>query len=150
MTTTPLSTQDDTFCLAIIEYGGNLGAAYRSAFGVEMSNPAAKARELLMRPDIAKRVQQLGSVIEEHALFSLGSHLTMLARIRDLAIDTDQLKVAVQAEVKRGEAAGVYKDKVPAQQNKSSVNVFIQNTPTNVTDWASAHGKVPVIIENGS
>lgn len=147
----PISSSEDTFCLAIIEYGGNLGAAYRAAFGSHTTNGVARARELLLRPEIAKRVQQLGQSVEEHALISLGSHLVKLAEIRDLAIETEQLKVAVQAEIKRGEVAGFYKDKVADPGARSpSVNVFIGSSPSNVNDWAAIHGKAPVIIENGS
>lgn len=150
-----LSTELDTFALAVIEYGGNLGAAYRSVFGEEVRNPAAKAREMVTRPEVASRIQQLSVAVEEHAYISLGSHLTKLAEIRDLAIGTDQLKVALGAEAKRGEAAGFYAGKLnslpgspetPANTNPSVI-INIGTSSANVQEWAAKHGKAPVVID---
>lgn len=147
-----LTNEEDSFALAVIEYGGNLGAAWRAVFG-DHSRAAGKAREMLTRPEIAKRIQQLSVAVEEHAYISLGSHLTKLAEIRDLAIATDQLKTALGAEKARGEAAGFYTGKLTdpdaPNEGKAAVNIFIgANTPSNVQDWATKHGKTPIIIEN--
>ena len=148
---TPLSSDEDTFALAVIEYGGNLGAAYKSVFGQDVSNAGVKARNLITRPEIAKRIQELTVAVEEHALVSLGSHLVKLAEIRDIAIDTGQLKVALGAETKRGEAAGFYtKHQAPkGGDDRPAVNVFIGSSPGSVQDWGTKHGKMPVIVENG-
>jgi hypothetical protein len=144
-----LNEQDQTFALAVIEYNGNLGAAYRAAFGAEASNPVARARELLCRPDIARYVQRLAEAAEEHALISLGSHLGKLAEIRDLAIASDQYKVALAAEKTRGEAAGFYAPKVKgpagAPQGGPAVFINIGGPPANVQEWAQKHGRGTVI-----
>lgn len=149
-----LSSQDDTFCLAVIEFGGNLAAAYRSAFGDDVTNPTARARELMTRPEVARRIARLTEAVEESALISLGSHLTKLAEIRDISITTGQLKTALAAEVKRGEAAGFYTDKLPAGKNPGSgpsnpsvvVNIGTR-TPANVQEWAARSGKGTVIVD---
>jgi hypothetical protein len=147
-----LTNEEDSFALAIIEYGGNLGAAWNSVYG-ETSNAAAKARELLSRPEVASRIQQLTIAVQEHAFISLGSHLTKLAEIRDLAVASDQLKVALGAETKRGEAAGFYTPKnvtkdpnAPAEGNPSVV-INIGSSAANVHDWSKKHGQAPVVID---
>lgn len=144
-----ITQQEDTFCLAVIECGGNLPAAYRQAFGEDAGNPGARARELLTRPEIAKRVQALTMAVEEHALVSLGSHLIELATIRDMAKKTDNLKVALQAETKRGEAAGFYTGKAadPKAPAGSSVTVVIGQTPANVQEWATKRGTQAVVVD---
>lgn len=148
-----LTNAEDTFALAIIEYGGNLGAAWKSVFGENEKNAASKARELLTRPEVAKRVQQLSVAVEEHAYISLGSHLVKLAEIRDLAIATGQLKTALGAETKRGEAAGFYarhqaaKDPNTAPEASPHVVINIGSSSSNVHEWANKHGKQPVVID---
>lgn len=148
-----LTQEEDTFCLAVIEFGGNLGAAYRSAFGEGVTHATAKARELMCRPEVARRIQTLAKAVEEHALISLGSHLVKLAEIRDLAIGTGQLKVALGAETKRGEAAGFYTEKLAGPKTPgagpSAPSVMINissNSPASVQDWATKYGKGGTVV----
>ena len=150
-----LNSEEDSFCLAIIEYAGNIGAAYQAVFGKDVSMPMARGRNMLMRPEIAKRIAELSALVEEHAFVSLGSHLMQLARIRDLAVDNGQLKVALGAEQARGQVAGFYQPK-GAQNNpdapndgKASVKIFMGSSPASVQEWANSHGKPTVIIEAG-
>lgn len=144
-----LTSEEDTFALAIIEYGGNLGAAYRSVFGQEASNPTAKARELLTQPNVAKRIHQLTEAVEEHALISLGSHLVKLAEIRDISILTGNMKVALGAETKRGEAAGFYVKHQAASPNQGGpmVQVTVTAPAGSITDWGVKHGKTPMVVD---
>lgn len=113
----PLTAQQDMFCLAVIEYGGNIRKAYEEAFGVGASTPLARGRALLALPQVALRIRELTESVKEAALVSLGSHLTELADIRDLAKETGQLKTALDAETARGKVAGFYigKEGTPAK-----------------------------------
>lgn len=104
----PLSSEEDTFALAMIEYGGNLAKAYRAAFGDSGRLPTARAKELLNKPQIALRIRDLSESVKEATFITLGSHLTQLAAIRDEAMEQGQLKVALTAERSRGEVAGLY------------------------------------------
>lgn len=158
VTTPALTPEEDTFCLALIEYAGNLPAAYRAAFGEDAGRPLANAQLMLARPEVAKRVAYLSSMVEEHNFVSLGSHLTQLAKIRDLSIDTKQLKTALDAEVNRGKAAGFYNGKAPGpigsdpnDNTRPAVHIHIgSSTPVSVQEWGARHGKPPIVIENGS
>jgi hypothetical protein len=146
-----LTPDEDTFALAVIEYGGNLGAAYRAVYGSEANMPVARAREMITRPEIAKRVQELTMLTEEHALISLGSHVIELATIRDLSKENKQFKVALDAEKARGEVAGFYGAKGPKNPNPASttplVNINIGSSSGNIADWAVKHGNTPVVID---
>lgn len=107
-----LTIQEDNFCLAVIEYGGNLAQAYKAAFpfhsATDKQGPIALARRLLARPNIALRIRDLTESIAENTLISMGSHLLQLAEIRDLAKATAQVGVALKAEEARGRVAGLY------------------------------------------
>jgi hypothetical protein len=146
-----LTAEEDTFALAVVEFGGNVAAAYRAAFGSEASFAIAKGREMISRPEIAKRVMELTKATDEHALISLGSHLMQLASIRDIAVEHKQLKVAFSAEKARGEAAGYYKDKVSSAKSEAgghaTINIRIGSSPGNLADWSTKHGKPPVVID---
>lgn len=104
----PLSTEEEDFCLAVIEFEGNIGKAYRAVFGDEELLPAAKGKALLANPAMALRIKSITDAVGEAALISVGAHLDSLARIRDLSIAQGEMKVAYQAERSRGEAVGIY------------------------------------------
>lgn len=144
-----LTNEEDTFAMAVIEYGGNLPAAYRSVWG-DVAAPGAKAQRLISRPEIAKRIKQLSDATQEHSLISLGSHLQQLAQIRDQAIVLQQMKPALDAEIARGTVAGFYK-KAEAPQGNGQPQVIINmnnaGTPTDVTEWSTQFGKAPITIE---
>jgi oxalate decarboxylase/phosphoglucose isomerase-like protein (cupin superfamily) len=149
-----LTNEEDTFCLGVIEFGGNLPAAWRAAFPDDSGhNAGAKARMMLSRPEVAKRIRQLTEVVEEHAYISLGSHLVELANIRDISKTAGQLKVALSAEMARGQVAGFYKkDEGPSDKGGASVHIHMPgSTPASVTEWAQrTSGTTPVIIDNAT
>lgn len=155
-----LTSDEDSFALALIEYGGNLPAAYNAVFAptdpegkpIPVKDAGTKARRLLSRPEIAKRVAQLQEHAQEGAFISLGSHLDQMARLRDLASASGDFKSAITAEKARGEVAGYY---VGKQQGKSegegraAVHIHMNSTPPSVEEWAAKHGagNAPLIIE---
>lgn len=145
----PLTADEDSFALAVIEYGGNLPAAYKSVFG-DVKSPTAKATAMVSRPEIALRIKELNDLTQEHALISLGSHLQQLSKIRDLAIDSGDLRTGLNAEVQRGTVAGYYKDAAKAPTDGAKfVQINIQNnTPGNLQEWGKQFGNTPVVIEN--
>jgi hypothetical protein len=132
----PLSLEEDTFALAVVEYGGNLRAAFTAVFGPETKNPQAKAQIMLARPNIRARVQELLTASSDACLISLSSHLMELAEIRDVAKVQGAVKVALGAEKARGEAAGFYKTKIELPEgldlelasNAKKLSEFVQTT----------------------
>jgi hypothetical protein len=120
-----LTAMEDSFCLAVIEYNGNLSAAYKSVFG-DVARPLASARGLMQRPEIIARVKSLTETVQEAVLVSMASHVTELADIRDLAKVQGNLKVALGAERARGEVAGLYIGKIGNAPGKpADVNVGV-------------------------
>jgi len=106
-----LTTDEDNFALAVIEWGGNLRQAYVSVFG-EHPQATGKAKALLARPEVSARVKELNGVILDAHLITMESHLIELANIRDMAKMVGSLKVALNAEEARGKVAGYYVNKI--------------------------------------
>lgn len=124
----PLTVDEETFCLAVIECGGNISAAYRMAFGEEVQFPLAKGKALLSMPAIALKIREITVAVEDASLISVGAHLDQLAKIRDLSIVTGQMKTAYQAERSRGEAVGIYQKHDANNKGKGSNNVQVNIT----------------------
>lgn len=103
-----LTLDEDSFCLAVVEHGGNLRRAFQEIWGEDVGQPAARARALLARPEITVRIQDLTGSVAEQSLISLGSHMVELAEIRDLSKAQGNVKTALDAEVQRGKVAGFY------------------------------------------
>jgi hypothetical protein len=122
----PLTLEEDTFALAMVECAGNVAAAYKMAFGLDAVMPLARGKELLTKPAIALKIRDLTDKIEDASLISVGAHLNQLANIRDIAIATGQIKVAYSAERSRGEAVGIYQKHDAKNQNKGTGAVNIQ------------------------
>lgn len=121
----PLTTEESNFALAVIECGGNVAAAYRMAFGKDVDFPLAKGKELLGRAGVALKIREITDAVADAALVSVGAHLHELAEIRDLSKAQGNMKVALAAEVQRGQAVGIY-------QKFDAMNVKNSNTNTQI------------------
>ena len=110
-----LTPKQEAFCLAYIETG-NASEAYRRSYDVKPnikeSTVNVKASELLADGKIAVRIQELRAPAVEAANITLRTHLTDLQRLRDLAEGDGKYAAAIQAEVARGKASGLYVEKV--------------------------------------
>lgn len=121
----PLSVDEDSFALAVVEYGGNLSAAYKSVFGEDVRSPGARGQALMALPQIQYRIQELTTTVKESAMVSMGMHLQELATIRDMAKMQGQLKIALQAERTRGEVTGLYDKFEHGSKDKGPTNIQI-------------------------
>lgn len=129
-----LTPEEDLFCLTVIEYNGNLKAAYAAVFGEMVTHPLARAKMLMMKPQIQARIQDLNQTVRDHALVSMESHLLELAEIRDLAKIQGALKVAFSAEEARGKVAGLYVTKIEEKSEKHLTVEAAQDFATQVMD----------------
>ena len=59
----------------------------------------------------------------EKAQITLASHLEDLARLRNLAVQKDQIAAAISAEIARGKAAGVHVEK--SQISVDNIKPFV-------------------------
>lgn len=108
-----LTQKQENFCLAYIETG-NASEAYRRAYNTENMKESSinvNASKLLADANIALRIAELREPVVAKAQITLEQHLADLKRLRDLAEASEKFGPAVQAEMARGKASGLYVDK---------------------------------------
>lgn len=108
-----LTQKQENFCLAYIETG-NASEAYRTAYDAERMNEATinrSAKEAMDNPKISARIAELRAPVVAKAQITLEQHLNDLKRLRDLAEASEKFGPAIQAEVARGKASGLYVEK---------------------------------------
>ncbi len=105
-----LTQKQENFCLAYIETG-NASEAYRRAYDTEKMKPETvnnKAHALLKKGEIRARLEELRRPVTESAQVTLAQHLSKLEELRDRAAEEGKYGPAIQAEIARGKAAGLY------------------------------------------
>lgn len=110
MTAGKLTQKQENFCAAYIETG-NASEAYRKAYNADGMKPETvnrKAKELLDNGKITARLEELRKPVAESAQITLSQHLSKLEELRELAKEEGKYGPAIQAEIARGKAAGLY------------------------------------------
>ncbi len=105
-----LTQKQENFCAAYIETG-NASEAYRKAYNsVSMSEKTVweKASRLLKEGKVRARLEELRTPATESAQITLSQHLSKLEELRELAKEEGKYGPAIQAEIARGKAAGLY------------------------------------------
>lgn len=108
-----LSIKQENFVLAYIETG-NASEAYRTAgYSKGMSEKSVNeaATRLLKNSKVIARFDELRKPVIEQAQLTLKTHLDKLAELRDKADASEKWQAAIQAEVARGKASGLYVEK---------------------------------------
>lgn len=105
-----LTQKQENFCLAYIETG-NASEAYRRAYntvGASEKTIWEKASRLLKEGKVRARLEELRTPATESAQITLSQHLSKLEELRELAKEEGKYGPAIQAEIARGKAAGLY------------------------------------------
>ena len=109
-----LTAKQEAFCISVVE-GANPSESYRRCFNCEKMKPETVhrcAKELMDNPKIAARISELRAPVVKKAQITLEQHLRDLERLRNLAESSEKYGPAIQAEMARGKASGLYVDKV--------------------------------------
>ncbi|MCZ4053230.1 terminase small subunit [Oxalobacter sp. OxGP1] len=105
-----LTQKQENFCLAYIETR-NASEAYRRVYNAKGMKPETvnrNAKALLDNNKIATRLEELRKPVTESAQITLAQHLSTLEELRELAKEEGKYGPAIQAEIARGKAAGLY------------------------------------------
>ena len=112
-----LTSKQENFCHAFIELG-NASDAYRACYDIGQMKPATinrSAKELIDNPKITARIEELRAPVVERVRITLESHLDEMQRLKDLALQKDNINAALTAEMGRAKAAGLYVTKVESK-----------------------------------
>lgn len=115
-----LTPKQEKFCQDYV-LTGNATQAYKLSYSAsnmkpESINRAAKA--LIDNVNISARIKELREKIAEVAQITLESHLKELKILRNMAVRDKKWGAAIQAEIARGKAAGLYVEKVDVDQKQ--------------------------------
>lgn len=105
-----MTPKQEAFCLAYLETG-NASEAYRRSYDASRMNDASinrKAKELLDNVKITARVAELRAPVVKKAQLTLENHLEDLKKLRNAAVNDKKWSAAIQAEIARGKASGLY------------------------------------------
>ena len=109
-----LTPKQERFCAAYVETGDG-SESYRRSYDAAAMKPATvnrAAKALLDNSKIAARIAELRAPVAEAAQITLAGHLQTLGGLRDKAIAAGKYGPAIQAEIARGKASGLYVEKV--------------------------------------
>ena len=137
-----LTAKQEGFCQSILK-GANLSDAYRENYNVGKMKPVSinkKAKVEFDKVHIRSRIDELRKPAVEKAVLTYEGHLATLKRLRDLAIDKEQLGPAIKAEENRGKAAGLYVKKVDLTGEVKITGVLKVGGDMDMADWIKATG----------
>ena len=110
-----LSPQREKFAQAVAS-GMNQSDAYRAAYkvrnGTKLSSVNVNASKLMNDAKVAQRVAELRAPIVKNVQVTLENHLRDLMALRNLATKEKQMSAAINAEIARGKACGLYVEKL--------------------------------------
>jgi hypothetical protein len=109
-----LTVKQTRFVQALLA-GNTTREAYKLAFNcskMKDTSISAAASELLGNHKIATYIRAIQRMGFEQASITRENHLAELARMREIAIENQQVSAGVQAEHYRGRVAGLYNDKL--------------------------------------
>ena len=109
-----LTPKQESFAQGLLQ-GLSTREAYKRAYDCSRSSEATvivNSQKLSRDTKIALYVRTCQRVGLEHAGITKESHLTELARLREIAVENTQISAGVQAEHYRGRVAGLYNDKL--------------------------------------
>ncbi len=105
-----LTMKQQSFCLAFLETG-NASEAYRRSYNAGNMAEATiwrKAHDLVKNGNVAARLDEMRQQLAERAQVTLEKHLDDLKALRNKAETAEKFGPAIQAEIARGKAAGLY------------------------------------------
>lgn len=109
-----LTAKQEAFAQAVAT-GKTQADAYRHAFNAVGMKPETihkRASELMASGEVSGRVAELRKPVVEAAQITLASHLQRLSDLSDKAEQSGQMSAAINAEVARGKASGLYVEKI--------------------------------------
>ena len=109
-----LTPKQEKFCVEYVKCS-NASEAYRVSYNAEKSTPKSVnelASKLLANAKVASRVKELQAPAAERARITLDSHLDRLEALSIQSESARQFGAAISAEVSRGNAVGIYVDRV--------------------------------------
>jgi hypothetical protein len=155
MTTQDLTSRQQRFVDLYI-MSGNATQAYIEA-GFSPKGASGHAARLVANGSVAAEIARRRTDAATKADLTVAGHLEELCRLRELAKASKQYAAAIQAEIKRGEAAGFYvkrreniKPTMSREQLAASVCALLRISPEQLRVMQASGPTLGVLSEAGS
>jgi hypothetical protein len=138
-----LTLKQERFAKHVLN-GKSAKEAYRLSFDCSNSSEitiGVNASKLIHSTKIALYIRSRQRIGLEVAAINQATHLAELGRLRELAVENQQISAGVQAEHYRGRVAGLYNDKLSLQVGPSDAMLLSQLATMLGPDLAQALGK---------
>lgn len=123
-----LTQAQENFARLYVELG-NAAEAYRQAYPKSQKwqdqSVWAKASAALKADKVSIRVSKLRQEAQAKTIITLESHLNELELLREMAKEQGNINAAIQAEVSRGKAKGLYVTKVEMDDTPLPTTVVV-------------------------
>ena len=123
-----LTQAQENFARLYVELG-NAAEAYRQAYPKSQKwqdqSVWAKASAALKADKVSIRVSKLRQEAQAKTIITLESHLNELELLREMAKEQGNINAAIQAEVSRGKAKGLYVTKVEVDDTPLPTTVIV-------------------------
>lgn len=109
-----LTPKQEKFCQGIV-LGQSHSEAYRNAYNsVNMKSETInrKAADVIKNGKVSARIAQLQQPVIKNIQITLEDHLKKLEALRNLAVKDKKYSAAINAEIARGKASGLYIEKL--------------------------------------
>ena len=110
----PLTPQQEKFARLVAEGKGQSEAhriAYPKSVNWKPTTTTESASRLMANSNVSAMVAALRAEASKKTVMTLESHMAELERLRDLALENGKYEAAINAEVHRGKAKGLYVSK---------------------------------------
>lgn len=110
----PLTPQQERFARLVAEGKGQSEAhriAYPKSVNWKPTTTTESASRLMANSNVSAMVAALRAEASKKTVMTLESHMAELERLRDLALENGKYEAAINAEVHRGKAKGLYVSK---------------------------------------
>ena len=141
--------QHEFACLLGMRKVKSAAEAYRQAYDCSGSGPKTiwvEASRLRLNPAVSLWIEAYRMATVNNEVCSHEEHLTMLAELRDESRAKGNLGAAVNAEVSRGKAAGLYIEQVKDVTGQfdpvSTLKQIAEHSPELAASLAAQHGIV--------
>lgn len=135
-----LTPKQEAFVLAYLETS-NASEAYRRSYSAgKMTDKQVweESSKLLKSPKVSQRVAELRAPAVQKAQLTLEKHLDDLVKLRNMAVKDNKWSAAIQAEIARGKAAGLYVERTELT-GKDGAPIPLTHVP--VDDYLKARAK---------
>lgn len=126
-----LTPKQEAFCLAYIRCGNGLQAYREAGYSPRMSDKSATeaASRMLRDAKVVARIEELRKPVAAEAGITLENHLRDLEILRNQAVNDQKWSAAIQAEIARGRASGLYVERTELTGRDGAPVQVAQMTP---------------------